>query len=97
MPHSRVPSGEISRRGQTLYDERIRPLVETEENIGKLVAIDVETGDFAISDDMLTAADHMLAKNPDAALYGVRIGYNAVYALGGSLRRTDQGHAWTVE
>jgi hypothetical protein len=83
-----MPDDEIQRRGQALYDERIRAIVETPENIGKLIAIDVETGDYEIADDGIAATRPLRAKNPDAILYGIRIGYNAVYAFGGTLRRT---------
>jgi hypothetical protein len=88
MPHPRVPSEVIDQRGQELYEERIREQVETEENIGKILAIDVETGDYEIADDPLTAGRRLLARHPGAAIFALRIGYNAVYALGGSLTRT---------
>jgi hypothetical protein len=88
MGHPRFSLEEIGRRGQELYERTIRPLVETEENIGKQIVIDVETGDYEIDDDGLAASRRLLAKHPDAALFGARIGYNAVYTLGGVLTRT---------
>jgi hypothetical protein len=88
MTQPSMSGEEIQRRGQELYDERIRAIVETPENIGKLVAIDVETGDYEVADDGIAATRPLRAKNPDAVLYGVRIGYDAAYALGGTLRRT---------
>ena len=53
MPHARIPSEEIGRRGKELYETKIRPIVETDENIGKLISINIETGDYAIGDDLL--------------------------------------------
>jgi hypothetical protein len=88
MAHPQLPDDEIHRRGQALYDERIRAIVETPENIGKQIVIDVETGDYAIDDNGLAASQRLLSKRPGAPLFGLRIGYNAVYALGGTLRRT---------
>lgn len=88
MPHPRLSGEEIDRRGQELYEQKIRPVVETADNIGKIISIDVETGDYAIADDLITAGDCILARHPDAAMYGARIGYNAVFALGGTLTRT---------
>jgi hypothetical protein len=85
MPHSRLSNDEIDRRGQELYDRSIRPLVETPENIGKQIVIDVETGAYAIDDDGLKASRRLMAEHADAALYGLRIGYNAVYTIGGVL------------
>lgn len=88
MQHPRLTDEEIDRRGEQLYEQQIRPVVETPANIGKQVVIDVETGDYEIDDDGLAASKRLLSKRPDAALYGVRIGYNAVYTLGGMLRPT---------
>jgi hypothetical protein len=90
MPHSRITSEEIQRRGETLYNERLRKVVETEENIGRLVAIDVETGDYEVGEDLLAIARRLQSRHPDAALWTQRIGYNAVYAVGGSLVRTTR-------
>ena len=90
MPHPRFSSVEITRRGNDLYEQRIRNLVETQENLGKIVSIDIETGDYEIGDDLISTGDRLFARHPGAALYGARIGYNAVYAVGGSLVRTDR-------
>ena len=87
--HPRYSSDEIARRGKTLYEQSIRAQVETEDTVGKLVSIDIETGDFEIGDDRsLDAPRRLLAKHPGAAIYTLRIGYNAVYALGGVVERT---------
>jgi hypothetical protein len=90
MPHPRYSSVEITHRGNELYEQRIRNLVETQENLGKIVSIDIETGDYEIGDDLISTGDRLFARHPGAALYGARIGYNAVYAVGGSLVRTER-------
>ncbi len=90
MPHPRYSSIEITRRGQELYEKSIRDRVETQENLGKIVSIDIETGDYEIGDDLISTGDRLFARHPEAALYGARIGYNAVYAVGGSLVRTER-------
>ncbi len=90
MGHPRFSGEEIARRGEELYKQDIRRQVETEENIGKMIAIDIETGDYAIADDPIVAADHIFASHPGAALFGARIGYDAAYSLGGTLTRTLQ-------
>ena len=86
MPHARLSSAEIDRRGQDLYDNRIRPIVETEDNRGKLIVIDVETGDYEIDTDQnsLAMSKRMHLKHPGAALIQFRIGYDAVVAFGGA-------------
>jgi hypothetical protein len=90
MPHSRLSSEEISRRGEEIYQNELRSKIEA-GNIGKLVSIDVETGDYEIGSDSFGDLDAPLrlhAKHADAAIYTLRIGYNAVVALGGILERT---------
>ena len=79
---------EIGRRGQEIYENHLRALLETEENIGKIVSIDIESGDYEIADDLVAAGRRLQQRHPDAMIYGKRIGYNAVYAVGGSLVRT---------
>jgi hypothetical protein len=88
MPHPRYKSDKISRIGRELYERSIRAQVEKPENIGKIISIDIETGDYEIGDDPIATADRLLARHPNAAIYGARIGYDAVYALGGTLTRT---------
>ena len=88
MPHSRFSGEEIARRGEELYEQRFRTLVETEENIGKIISIDIETGDYEVDADPLVTGRRLQAKHSGAAIYSKRIGYNAVFAVGGTLFRT---------
>lgn len=88
VPDIPLDGAEIARRGKELYERRIRNLVETREDIGKIVSIDIETGDYEIGDDLMSTGDRLFARHSEAALYGARIGYNAVYAVGGSLVRS---------
>src|SRR6478672_2732480 len=88
VSHPRFAGDEIARRGKELYEHRLRARVETDENLGKIVSIDIETGDYAIDDDLLKAAHRVLGRHPDAALWMQRIGCDAVYAFGSSLTRT---------
>lgn len=72
---------DIFRRGEEIYDQ-LREKVETEANIGKIISIDTETGEYAIGEDLITAGKKLLARMPDAKMYGARIGYDAVYGVG---------------
>ena len=79
---------ETARRGKQLYEQAVRPRVEITENIGKVISIDVETGDYEIGDDPAVTSRRLNARHPDAATWTERSGYNAVYAVGGTLTRT---------
>jgi hypothetical protein len=89
MGHPRLSDEEIARRGEELYENRIRPRVEGKYD-GKIVIIDVETGDYEVDDDPRKANARALAKHPGAALYGLRIGYDAVESFGGGPQRTKR-------
>ena len=39
-----LSSEEVAKRAKELYDNGIRQQVETAENIGKMIIIDIETG-----------------------------------------------------
>lgn len=90
MPYSTLSSQEIAQRGKELYERSIRAQVETEENLGKIVSINVETGDYEVGNDLVETSLRLRAKHPDAALWGERIGFDAVYSVGGTLVRTVQ-------
>ena len=77
----RYTKEEISRRGKEIYESQVRSQVE-EDNYGKIVAIDIETGAFELATDSLTASDQLLAKYPDAQIWFVKIGHRAVHRIG---------------
>jgi hypothetical protein len=78
----------ISEKGHAIYERELRARVETEENIGKIIAIDILSGEYEIDPDLLQAGLRLKERRPDALLWSERIGYDAVYALGaGTLSR----------
>ena len=81
MPYVKYTPEEVAARGEAIYERQIHPIIEAEHN-GKFVIIDIETGTYEIDDDDLTATKRVLAKRPEAILYGLRIGYPTAYRLG---------------
>ena len=79
---------EIDRKGMKLYQEQISAQVEITENMGKVIAIDVESGDFEVAEEGLIAGERLRERHPDASMLCLRIGYNAVYSFGGVLTQT---------
>jgi hypothetical protein len=71
---------EIARRGEAIYDRDIRPKVEP-DRVGEFVIVDVLTGEYEVARDDLTASHRMLDRNPDAVMYGIRIGSAAAYRI----------------
>ncbi|MCL1472197.1 hypothetical protein [Argonema antarcticum] len=78
---------EVARIAKQLYKTRIQQQVETEDNIGKMVIIDIETGNYEVDKTGLEAAKHLSEKNPNARLFGIRIGYNVAASFGGVMER----------
>ena len=79
----------IARRGQDFYNRSIRTKVETRENMGKIIAIDIETGNYEIDDNLLECSDRLRSQFSDATIWAERIGFSAVYAAGGTLTKVD--------
>ena len=82
MPDAQYSREEVAERGEAIYEQQIRPLVEREDK-GKYVVLDIESGDYEIDQDHLAATKRMMERRPGAVLYGLRIGYPAAYRLGG--------------
>jgi hypothetical protein len=80
---------EVARRATQLYESTIRRQVEVDENIGKMVIIDIETGDYQVDETGLQAARDLSAKHPYARLFGICIGYNVAASLGGVMERVS--------
>lgn len=84
MPLAKDTDDEIVRRGQALYEEQIRQKVEP-GNEGKLLVINVETGEYEMDADDVAAAERAKARFPKAPLFTMRVGYPSAYRLGGRL------------
>jgi hypothetical protein len=89
MNTAHITREEIGRAGEALYDSKIRASVETPENIGKMVIIDLDTEEYAVDEIGVVAARDLQARHPNAVLYGKRIGYDVAVAIGGVMERTE--------
>ncbi|NJK38372.1 MAG: hypothetical protein HC920_11815 [Oscillatoriales cyanobacterium SM2_3_0] len=73
-----------------MYENGIHQNVEVEENIGKMVIIDIETGDYEVDKTGLQASRNLSKKHPNARLFGIWIGYNVTVSFGGVIERGDK-------
>ena len=83
----RYSKEEFARRGDEIYKRDIRPDVETEQNKGKFVLIDIETGAWEMDSDEMEASRRMDARLPDPQVWMVRVGYPYVYRYGAGRSR----------
>ena len=75
--------------GDEIYERDIRRQVQDAHH-GKIVAIDVDSGDYAIGDTVSAASKRLRKRLPDADVWSVRVGYRTLRNFGGRpLRRAE--------
>lgn len=91
MEPPRFTSAEVVARGQEIYECKLRTLLEA-GNKGRVVVIDIETGDYELQDENQPgeASHKLFIRHPGAALYGKRIGYETVTKIGGRLKEENR-------
>jgi len=84
---TRRPVEETARLGQAIYERDVRKQVEPAHD-GAIVAIDIDSGDWAVADSVLGAGERLRRQRPDATdVWSVRVGHRAVYSFAGSSTR----------
>ncbi|NOT58799.1 MAG: hypothetical protein HOP19_01100 [Acidobacteria bacterium] len=71
---------EIVRRGKEIYEQSIRSEVE-DDNKGRVVAIDVISGDYVMADDEMASLRQLRANRPEAVIFLMRVGYPTLHRL----------------
>lgn len=70
---------EVDARGEAIYRDEIRHLVEPHEN-GKFVVIDIYSGDYEIDERDADASVRLLDRRPKAMTWAARVGYPTAYS-----------------
>lgn len=78
---------EFAQRGDEIYESQVRSQIDEKSDRGKIVAIDIETGDFEIDSSEISACERLEARHPDAQIWIVRIGFRYVRRFGGRTKR----------
>jgi hypothetical protein len=81
VPPTKRERDEIARRGDEIYDSRVRPHLGPEDK-GKFVLIDIESGDHELDRDEIAASDRLLARHPDARVWMVQVGSRSARRFG---------------
>jgi hypothetical protein len=77
----RYSKEEHVRRGKEIYERQVRAKVEPTSK-GKIVAIDVDSGEYEVAENSLAASQQLLSRCPDAQIWCVRVGSPAVHRFG---------------
>ena len=89
MQQTKMNHSELSKQARELY-EQLRPKVEIPENIGKLIVLDAESGDYEIDDMGIESSRRLQDRHPGSTLYAFRIGYKTMESFGGVRERSVQ-------
>ena len=73
---------EHAKRGTELYEQVVLPKLDEIADLGKVVAIDIESGEFALAEDVLEASEALLERCPEAQTWFVRVGHKGVHHFG---------------
>lgn len=65
---------EVAQKAKQFYDCEIRSSIEHRDNIGKMIVIDAETGEYGIDESGVESILALKQKNPNARLFMMRIG-----------------------
>ena len=84
------PKEETARLGEAIYERDIEALVKDTHD-GEFLAIDVDSGDWAVGSDELEAAKRLREKRPgDIDVWLLRVGYRALASIGGGSPRRHE-------
>lgn len=88
MTASPEASEKLAADAERIY-QRLRSQLETPDQIGKMVIIEPDSGDYEIDTLGTRAAKRLRARRPGGRYFGIRIGYKHGESFGGSLTRRD--------
>lgn len=77
----RYSKEEFARRGDEIYSSQIKSQVEADKK-GKIVAIDIETGEWEIDANEITATSRLEERLPNAQIWIVKVGFRSVRRFG---------------
>lgn len=69
--HNR-PASETVRLGKEIYERDIRHLVEADHH-GQVVAIDIDSGSYALDENAIDASERLRAHHPDTEVWLMRV------------------------
>ena len=71
---------EVARLGMEVYDRLIRPRLQPQDT-DKLIAIDIDSGEYELGDDDRSAINKLRERVPLADIYLGRVGHRAAHRI----------------
>ena len=80
IPVDRITPGLAKEVGKSIYNDKIKDTLGPEHK-GKIVVIDIYSGDYEIGDTDPEANMRLLKRRPDAHTWAEKVGYPTVYVM----------------
>jgi hypothetical protein len=71
-----------AKRGEAIFEKKTKPHTNGEDE-NDFISIDIETGEYEIDEDELTACDRLNARVPNAQIWLRMVGFPYAYRFGG--------------
>lgn len=71
---------EVARLGEEIFERRVRPTLQDDDD-GRFVAIDVDSGDHELDEDDYSAVTRLRGRRPSAEVWLGRVGQPAAYRM----------------
>jgi hypothetical protein len=84
MSEKHYSPDDIARLGNAIYQRDIHDRVMPQLK-GHFLVLDIESGDYEVDLDDLSAEEALRARRPTGVFFGLRIGYATAYALAGHM------------
>jgi hypothetical protein len=84
----RYSKEEFARRGDALYENEIRPRL-TAKDVGKFLAIDIDTGEYEIAAGEMRAGDKLRRRLAEAQIWMVRVAHASTRRFGSPRARQE--------
>ena len=80
IPVDRITPGLAKEIGKAIYNDKIKDTLGPEHK-GKIVVIDIYSGDYEIGDKDSETTMRLRKRRPDAQTWAERVGYPTVYVM----------------
>ncbi len=80
------------KKGPLIFNESIRETLD-DGDLGKVVVIDIDSGDYEIDYDDAAALFRLLERRPEAYTWSERVGFDAVHFIGSQPVSSGARHA----
>jgi hypothetical protein len=81
----RYPKEVLAKRGEAIFEKDVKPHLKGRDPLD-FVVIDIETGDYEVDADNLTACLRLRERIPDAQIWARRVGSPYIRRFGGRFR-----------